>query len=74
MLLLVWTSENIGALDMSYLQKGNHFIDLSGWFMFIPFDLLKTELLILSLDDGVLIFPLFLLSILKWTKMGKVSS
>lgn len=70
----MWTSENIGALDMSYLQKGNHFIVLSGWFMFIPFDLLKTELLILSLDGGVLIFPLFLLSILKWTKMGKVSS
>lgn len=40
----------------------------------ILFDLLKTELLILSSDDGVLIFPIFLLSILKWTKMGQVSS
>lgn len=40
----------------------------------ILFDLLKTELLILSSDDGVLIFPIFLLSILKLTKMGQVSS
>lgn len=69
--LPVWTTENIGALDMWHLQKGNQFIVSSGWFMwFILFHLLKTELLILIFGWCRVHFPHISLIHLKVNKNG----